>query len=102
MIPTTLPTTNPFAILTDDDEDDTPEQVANATTLTPTTTTYALSDSGASGHFLTEHAAVINKQPATIPIAVTMPDGGTLFSTHTCNLDIPWLPPDVTQAHIIP
>ena len=71
MIPTNMPSTNPFALLADDD-DDTPEHVANATT------TYALSDSGASGHFLTEHAAVINKQPATAPIAVTLPDGGPL------------------------
>ena len=109
MIPTTIPSTNPFAILTDntdeDEEQPTPSNdthVALATTTTPTTTTYALSDSGASGHFLTQHAAVVNKQPATTPIAVTLPDGGTLLSTHTCNLDIPWLPPDVTQAHIFP
>jgi hypothetical protein len=104
MIPTTSPTTqNPFAVLADDnDNDDTLEHVANAATHIPTATTYALSDSGASGHFLTEHAAVINKQPATTPISVTLPDGGTLLSTHTCNLNIPWLPPDVTQAHIIP
>ena len=25
-----------------------------------------------------------------------------IYSTHTCNLDIPWLPHEMTEAHIVP
>ncbi len=65
-------------------------------------TDYALSDSGASGHFLTDSTQVINKTIAATPLAVTLLDGATTFSMHTCNLDMPWLPNSVTEAHIIP
>ena len=73
----------------------------NGKTYTPPTD-YALSDSGASGHFLTASAHAINKTIAATPLVVTLPDGATIFSTHTCNLDMPWLPDSVTEAHIIP
>ena len=63
---------------------------------------WAISDSGATGHFLVEDALVINKQPAQKPIQIMMPDGSKLLSTHTCNLDIPWLPDTMTEAHIVP
>jgi len=63
---------------------------------------WAISDSGATGHFMVEGAAVINKQPATKPIQIMMPDGSKLLSTHTCNVDIPWLPNTMTGAHIVP
>ena len=63
---------------------------------------WAISDSGATGHFVVEGAPVINKQPATNPITITLPAGSTIRSTHTCNLDIPWLPHHVTEAHIVP
>ena len=36
------------------------------------------------------------------PITITLPSGSTIQSTHTCNLDIPWLPHHVTEAHIVP
>ena len=63
---------------------------------------YAISDSGATGHFMVEGAPVINKQPAKKPIQIMMPDGSKIQSTHTCNLDIPWLPHAMTEAHIVP
>ena len=63
---------------------------------------WVISDSGATGHFVVEGAPVINKQPATNPITITLPSGSTIRSTHTCNLDIPWLPHHVTKARIIP
>mgnify|MGYP007004165810 FL=1 len=63
---------------------------------------WAISDSGATGHFVVEGAPVINKQPATNPITITLPSGSTIQSTHTCNLDIPWLLHHVTKAHIAP
>ena len=36
------------------------------------------------------------------PITITLPNGKVIQSTHTCNLDIPWLPAQITEAHIIP
>ena len=36
------------------------------------------------------------------PISITIPNGKSMISTHTCNLDIPWLPNHVTEAHIVP
>ena len=62
---------------------------------------HAISDSGATGHFLVENAPVTNKAIATNPITITLPNGKTIRSTHTCNLDIPWLPDDMTEAHIV-
>lgn len=63
---------------------------------------WAVSDSGATSHFMLEGAPVVNKQIAKHPITVTLPDSTKLHSTHTCNLDIPWLPSHITEAHIIP
>ena len=65
---------------------------------------YAISDSGATGHFIVEGAPVVNKKPAKNPIQIMMPDGKKIQSTHTCNLDIPWLPESMTEAeaHIVP
>jgi len=63
---------------------------------------HAISDSGATGHFLVEDAPVVNKQVAANPISITLPNGKTIKSTHTCNLDIPWLPHVMTEAHIVP
>ena len=51
----------------------------------------AISDSGATGHFLVEGAQVTNLQMADSPISITIPNGKSVTSTHTCNLDIPWL-----------
>ena len=63
---------------------------------------YAISDSGATGHFMVEGAPVINKQKANKPIQIMMPDGSKIQSTHTCNLNIPWLPHAITETHIVP
>jgi len=98
MIPTpiTFATPNPYALLADnisDDDDD---------TNIPHSSTTAISDSGATSHFITAHAPVRNLQIDPNPITVTLPDGNTIRSTHTCNLDLPHLPDTVTQAHIIP
>jgi hypothetical protein len=61
-----------------------------------------ISDSGATGHFLQHDAPVTNKQAAVNPIKITLPDGNKIQSTHTCNLDIPWLPDAITAGHIVP
>ena len=64
--------------------------------------TYAISDSGATGHSLVEDAPVVNKKLAVKPIQILLPNGKTIVSTHTGNLDIPWLPDSMTEAHIVP
>jgi hypothetical protein len=63
---------------------------------------YALFDSGATAHFLVQGAPVINKKPVVKPLKIKLPEGNFIESTHTCNLDIPWLPTNVTEAHIVP
>ena len=57
--------------------------------------------SGAIGHFLIEDTPVVNKQPAKFPINITLTNVKTIKSTHTCNIDIPWLPIIMTKAHIV-
>ena len=63
---------------------------------------WAIADAGATGHFVMAGAPVINVKPTTNPIRITLPDGQTIMSTHTCNLNIPWLPDFMTEAHIVP
>jgi hypothetical protein len=53
---------------------------------------FGLADSGATGHFFTTNAHVVNKQIALNPLNVKIPDGNTLQSSHTCELDLPKLP----------
>ena len=62
---------------------------------------YAISDSGATGHFLVEEAPVVNKERAKNPIHIMLPNGKLIKSTHLCNLDIPWLPEHMIEAHIV-
>ena len=63
---------------------------------------YAYSDSGATAHFLIEGAPVTRKKIAKHPINIKLPDESIIQSTHTCHLDIPWLPDKMTSAHIVP
>ena len=52
----------------------------------------AIADAGATAHFLLPGAPVTNVQPTLYPLTINLPDGSTIKSTHTCLLDIPWLP----------
>ena len=63
---------------------------------------YAVSDSGAICHFLVEGAPVVHKRLAIKPIHITLLNGKIIKSTRTYNLDIPWLPNHMTEAHIVP
>ena len=36
------------------------------------------------------------------PITIKLPDGSLIYSTHIGNLDIPWMPDHMTEAHIVP
>ena len=113
MIPTPTSTHNSFALLMDSDDEDTNDEaikhaIQHKAYYTHATPTYlapeqhAISDTGATSHFMVQGAPVINIQVDTSPITITLPDGATLQSTYTCNLDIPWLPATVTAAHIVP
>jgi hypothetical protein len=44
----------------------------------------------------------VNSKKALHPLKIKLPDGSFIESTHTCNLDIPWLPAHMTEAHIVP
>ena len=52
---------------------------------------WALSDSGATGHFLVNGSTAVNIRSATHPIRIILPNGKVIMSTHIYNLDIPWL-----------
>ena len=107
--PTSLPSKNQFAILeNNDNNDDNTVVISNKARKTANVDNdslaveYAISDSGATGHFRVEVAPVTNLQVADNPIIVTVPNDKSMTSTHTCNLDIPWLPNHVTEANIVP
>ena len=63
---------------------------------------YAISDSGATGTFLVQGAPLVNKKLTSSPLKIKLLNGKMIHYTHTCNLDIPWLPNTVTEAHIVP
>ena len=77
------------------------EQMLNTTKI-QRAVEWAISDSGATGHFIVEGAPIVNKRIAQFPIAIKLPDGKIIRSTHTGNLDIPWLPHGMTECHIVP
>ena len=62
----------------------------------------AIADAGATGHFVVPGAPVLDIKPATKPLIINLPDGETIRSTHTCRLNLPWLPEEATEAHIVP
>ena len=63
---------------------------------------HVLSDSVASSHFLIKGLLAVSIKIAECQIVIKLPDGSIIWSTHPCNLDITWLPQEVTEAHIIP
>ena len=63
---------------------------------------WAIADAGATGHFVMAGVPVINVRLTTNPIRITLPNGQIIVSTHTCNLNIPWLPAFMTEAYIVP
>jgi hypothetical protein len=116
MTPTnpSIQSNNYYAVLMDFDEDDNDEYTqrppdecksaaSDQTTALPKQSPTALCDLGATSHFITDDVHhVLNKRPASNPITITLPDGATLRSTHTCKLNIPTLRSAARQAHIVP
>ena len=68
----------------------------------PTSTDYAITDSGCTGHFLLIHSPTTNKRKATNPLHICMPDGHIIQSSHTCQLNLSMLPKNARKGHITP
>jgi hypothetical protein len=57
-------------------------------------------DSGATGHFFKVSSNLIGLKPATTSIAVSLPDGAHIKSTHIGTLPIPSLPSSACRAQV--
>jgi hypothetical protein len=53
-------------------------------------------------HFLSAAVLCSDTQAAHVPLNVSMPNGTTIQSSHTCNLLLTDLTPQARQAHILP
>jgi hypothetical protein len=59
-------------------------------------------DSGCTGHFLLVNAPCLNKVKSRTPLTVRLPNGATMESSHTAELDIPELNAAASKAHVFP
>jgi hypothetical protein len=59
-------------------------------------------DSGCTGHFLLVNAPCLNKVESQTPLTVRLPNGATMESSHTADLDIPELNTTASKAHVFP
>jgi hypothetical protein len=59
-------------------------------------------DSGCTGHFLLVNAPCLNKVKSQTPLTVRLPNGATMESSHTADLDIPELNAAASKAHVFP
>jgi hypothetical protein len=59
-------------------------------------------DSGCTGHFLLVTAPCLNKVKSRNPLMVRLPNGATMESSHTADLDIPELNAAASKSHVFP
>jgi hypothetical protein len=59
-------------------------------------------DSGYTVHFLFVNAPCLNKVKSRTPLTVRLPNGATMESSHTADLDIPELNAAASEAHVFP
>jgi hypothetical protein len=59
-------------------------------------------DSGCTGHFLLVNAPCLNKVKSQNPLTVRLPNGATMESSHTADLDITELNTAAYIAHVFP
>jgi hypothetical protein len=61
-------------------------------------------DTGCTGHYMAISDAefLINLQPTTAPLTVTMPDGSVSVSIHTAELNLPCLPRGARNVDVFP
>jgi hypothetical protein len=62
----------------------------------------AIVDSGFTGHFILVTAPYLNKVASRNPLTVRLPNGATMESSHTADLDIPGLNAAASKAHVFP
>jgi hypothetical protein len=62
----------------------------------------AIVDSGCTGRFLLVHAPCLNKMKSGTPLSVSLPNGATMESSHTAELDIPELNAVASKTHVFP
>jgi hypothetical protein len=62
----------------------------------------SIADSGASSHFVTINAPIVNKTIVKQPLAITTAGGAVIYSIHTGDLDLPYLPPAARRCHVVP
>jgi hypothetical protein len=62
----------------------------------------AIVDYGCTGHFLLVNASCLNKVKSRTPLTVRLPNGATMESSHTAELDIPELNAAASKAHVFP
>jgi hypothetical protein len=73
----------------------------NFTAYQPSPST-ALLDSGCTSHFLLANAKCSSKKSTATHLAVRLPNGDTITSTHNATLNIPSLPHAARKGHILP
>jgi hypothetical protein len=59
-------------------------------------------ESGCTGHFLLVNAPCLNKVKSRNPLTVRLPNGATMESSHTADLDIPGLTTAASKANVFP
>jgi hypothetical protein len=62
----------------------------------------AIVNSGCTGHFLLVTVPCLNKVQSRNPLTVRVPNGATMKSSHTADLDIPELNAATSKAHVFP
>jgi hypothetical protein len=62
----------------------------------------AIMDSGCTYHFLLFNDPCLNKVVSLTPLTVHPPNGATMESSHTAELDIPELNVAASKAHVFP
>jgi hypothetical protein len=59
-------------------------------------------ESGCTGHFLLVNTPCLNKVKSQTPLTVRLPNGATMESSHTAEVDIPELNAAASKAHVLP
>jgi hypothetical protein len=59
-------------------------------------------NSGATSHFVTIKAPIINRTRTTNPLAITTVNGDVIYSSHIAELNLPDLPLTARTCHVVP
>jgi hypothetical protein len=68
----------------------------------PSFHTSAIADTGCTGHYISISCPHSDRKPSRPSLAVRVPNGAVLHSSHTATLDLPGFLPAACQAHIFP